>query len=61
MTGADIMMSFPLVAADGRIPSYTRDRYPSIFAYVDRLKVREAYVKAKKVVSSSILLGAHTG
>ena len=57
LTGADIMMSFPLVAADGRISGYTRDRYPSIFAYIDRLKTREAYVKAKKVVSSSFLLG----
>jgi len=51
LTGADIMMSFPVLAAKGRVAGLTREKYLSIFAYSDRLTMRAAYVKAKKLVS----------
>ncbi|KAI5814002.1 putative glutathione S-transferase [Pyronema omphalodes] len=48
LTGADIMMSFPLIAARGRTPGYTREQYPNIYAYLDRLEQREMFIKAAK-------------
>ncbi|KAF8246459.1 hypothetical protein K440DRAFT_363111 [Wilcoxina mikolae CBS 423.85] len=49
LTGADIMMSFPVLAAKGRVSGLTKEKYPSIFAYSDRIAMRTAYVKAKKL------------
>ena len=45
MTGADIVMSFPLGAAKGRA-GLTEDKYPKLCAYVEMLQEREAYKKA---------------
>jgi len=45
MTGADIMMSFPLEAMKSRA-GLTKEKYPLLWAYVDRLESREASKKA---------------
>ena len=52
LTGADILMSFPLGAArGGRSGGFTKEAYPLMWAYVDRLQGREAYKRAvEKIV-----------
>lgn len=45
LTGADILMSFPLEASKGRV-GLTPEQYPKLCAYVDRIHEREAYKKA---------------
>ena len=45
LTGADIMMSFPLGAAKGRA-GFSKEKHPKLWAYVERLESREAYKKA---------------
>ena len=45
LTGADILMSFPLEAAKERA-GLTKDKYPKCVAYVDRLLERDAYKRA---------------
>lgn len=50
MTGADILMSFPLLAAheEGVI---TREQYPALVEYTERLGKEEGYLKAvEKIV-----------
>lgn len=50
LTAADIMMSFPLEAGQSRT-GLTKEQYPKIWAYVDRLHQREAYKRAvEKIV-----------
>lgn len=50
LTGADILMSFPLIAAKGRA-GLTQAKYPRLWAYVDRLEARDAYKRAvQKIV-----------
>lgn len=45
LTGADIVMSFPLTAAKGRA-GFTQQNYPKLWAYVNRLEANEAYKRA---------------
>ena len=45
LTGADILMSFPLDAARGRA-GLDKDKYPKLWAYVERLQERDAYKRA---------------
>ena len=45
LTGADILMSFPLGAAKGRA-GLTQEKYPKLWAYVDRLEAREPFKRA---------------
>lgn len=45
MTGVDILMEFPLSAAQGRA-GLTKEKYPKICAYVKSLQERPAYKKA---------------
>jgi len=45
LTGADIMMSFPLGAAKGRA-GFNKEKHPKLWAYVERVESREAYKKA---------------
>ncbi|KAL1637928.1 bifunctional glutathione transferase/peroxidase [Neofusicoccum ribis] len=45
ITAADILMSYPLEAATLRA-GMTKDKYPKLSAYVDRLHEREAFKKA---------------
>ncbi|KAI9811678.1 MAG: hypothetical protein M1832_000712 [Thelocarpon impressellum] len=49
LTGADILMSFPLEAAKGRTGLDTA-KYPKLCAYIDRLHEREAYKNAVKKI-----------
>ncbi|KAI9807047.1 MAG: hypothetical protein M1825_005764 [Sarcosagium campestre] len=50
LTGADIMMSFPLIAARGRA-GLTKEAYPKLSAYIERLEQRDAYKRAvQKIV-----------
>ncbi|KAI9681113.1 MAG: hypothetical protein M1817_002395 [Caeruleum heppii] len=45
MTGADIIMSFPLEASRGRA-GLTPDKYPKLCEYIDRIQARPAYKRA---------------
>ncbi|OXV09213.1 hypothetical protein Egran_03025 [Elaphomyces granulatus] len=45
LTAADIFMSFPLIAVSGR-STISRQQYPAVFAYVDRLKEADGYKRA---------------
>ncbi|KAL8992431.1 MAG: hypothetical protein Q9188_007585 [Gyalolechia gomerana] len=50
LTGADILMSFPLGAAKGR-SGFTKDKYPALWAYVHRLEEMDGYKKSvQKIV-----------
>lgn len=45
------MMSYPLEAAiAGRIHGLTKEKFPFIYAYVERIQGREAYKKANEVI-----------
>lgn len=51
LTAADILMSFPLIAAKGRGGLLPKEKYPLLRAYVDRLEEEEGYKKAvEKIV-----------
>lgn len=45
LTGADILMSFPLGAAKKRA-GVTKEKYPLLWAYIDRLEAGESYKRA---------------
>jgi len=45
LTGADILMSFPLIAAKGRA-GLTKEAYPKLWDYVARLEAEPGYKKA---------------
>ncbi|KAK4939466.1 bifunctional glutathione transferase/peroxidase [Elasticomyces elasticus] len=45
LTGADIMMSFPLEAGQSRT-GFSKEQYPKVWDYVERLHEREAYKRA---------------
>ena len=45
LAGADILLSFPLMAARGRA-GLSKEKYPKLWAYTERLEAREAYKKA---------------
>lgn len=45
LTGADILMSFPLGAARGRA-GLSKENHPKLWAYVDRIEALEGFKKA---------------
>jgi glutathione S-transferase len=45
LTGADILMSFPLIAAKGRA-GLTKEAYPKLWDYVARLEAEPGYKKS---------------
>ena len=45
LTGADIMLSFPLVPVKGHV-GFTKEKCPKLWAYTESLEAREAYKKA---------------
>lgn len=45
LTGADILMSFPLGAARGR-STFSEEKYPKLWAYVLKLESLEGYKRA---------------
>ncbi|KAJ9638235.1 bifunctional glutathione transferase/peroxidase [Coniosporium apollinis] len=49
LTGADIMMIFPLEAAQWRA-GLTKEKYPRLAAYIERLQQREAFQRAIKKI-----------
>ena len=50
LTGADIMLSFPLQASRKRV-GLTKETYPKLAAYIDLLESQEAYKRSiQKVI-----------
>ena len=49
LTGADIAMSFPLLGAKDRA-GLTKDSYPLLWAYVERLEGIESYQRAVRKI-----------
>ena len=49
LTGADMLMSFPLGAAKGR-SGFTQEKYPALWAYVDRLQATEGFKSAAQKI-----------
>lgn len=45
LTGADILMSFPLGAAKGR-SGFSKEKYPKLWAYVERIEALDGFKKA---------------
>ena len=45
LTGADIIMGFPLGKARGKV-GFNKDTYPKLWAYVDRLEAHEGFKRA---------------
>ncbi|KAL8965845.1 MAG: hypothetical protein Q9183_003660 [Haloplaca sp. 2 TL-2023] len=45
LTGADIMLSFPLGAAKGR-STFSKEKYPALWDYVDRLEAMDGFKNA---------------
>lgn len=47
LTAADILMSFPLIAAKGgRVEGMTRAKFPLLMRYIERLEEEIAYKKS---------------
>ncbi|KAF3164893.1 hypothetical protein TWF225_005630 [Orbilia oligospora] len=47
LSGADILLSFPVESAAGRVGSwFNKEKYPNLFAWMDRIKERPAYRQA---------------
>ena len=50
LTGADILLSFPLIAGKGRT-GLTKEKYPKLWAYVEALEQEPGYKKSiEKIV-----------
>lgn len=49
LTGADFLMSFPLKAGQSR-SGMTKEEYPKLWAYIDRMHEREAYKRAVRKI-----------
>ncbi|KAL8990713.1 MAG: hypothetical protein Q9177_000694 [Variospora cf. flavescens] len=49
LTGADILMSFPLGAAKAR-SGFTKEKYPALWNYVNRLEERDGFKKAAQKI-----------
>lgn len=45
LSGADFIMNFPLDAAKSRA-GLTKQKYPNLYAYIDRLESSESYKRA---------------
>jgi glutathione S-transferase len=46
LTGADILMSFPLIAAKGRGTTLKAEKYPLLYKYIERIEQEPGYKKA---------------
>jgi glutathione S-transferase len=49
LTGADILLSFPLIAGKGRA-GVTKEAYPKLWAYVEKLESEPGYLKAAEKI-----------
>ncbi|KAF3926940.1 hypothetical protein ABW20_dc0106912 [Dactylellina cionopaga] len=54
LTGADILLSFPIESAAGRLGDwYNKEKYPNLYAWLERIRERPAYKKAdEKIVTA---------
>jgi len=52
ITGADILMEFPLVAGGTR-SGMTKEDYPKLNAYIEKLHEREAYKRAGEKIEQT--------
>ncbi|KAF3940088.1 hypothetical protein ABW19_dt0203071 [Dactylella cylindrospora] len=53
LTGADIMLSMPIENAEARIQGwFNKERYPNIYAWLERVKERPAYKRASDKVTT---------
>lgn len=43
-------MSFPLIMAREKSGAFTKERYPELMAYLERLECEEGYKKAVEIV-----------
>lgn len=50
LTGADILLSFPLNAAKDRA-GLTKEKYPKLWTYVERLEATESYKRAVQKIN----------
>jgi len=51
LTGADILLSFPLIAAKGRAEPLQEAKYPLLYKYIERLENEPGYLKSvEKIV-----------
>ncbi|KAK6332159.1 hypothetical protein TWF718_002693 [Orbilia javanica] len=52
ISGADILLSFPVEIASGRVGSwFNKEKYPNLFAWMDKIKERPAYKQAHDKVA----------
>lgn len=49
LTGADIVMSFPLGAAKGRA-GFKKETHPKLWAYVDKLEAHDGFKRAAEKI-----------
>lgn len=50
LTGADILMSFPLIASKGRSPILTEQKFPLLWKYIVKLEQEPGYKKAMEKI-----------
>ena len=51
LTGADILLSFPLLAARSRVPLLTEQKFPVLWKYINKLEQEPGYkTAAEKIV-----------
>lgn len=53
LTGADVMLIFPLQSAMDRVAGLTREKRPKIAAWIDRIEGCDAYKRAIKKVEDA--------
>jgi glutathione S-transferase len=46
LTGADVLLSYPLIAGRKRVDLFTEKEYPLLWKYVDTLQQAPGYKKA---------------
>ncbi|KAG0646991.1 Glutathione S-transferase 1 [Hyphodiscus hymeniophilus] len=51
LTGADILLSFPLIAGKGR-SGLTKEDYPTLWAYVERIEAEPGYLTAVEKIKA---------
>ncbi len=53
LTGADIVLSFPLVLEKHRIPGLSKEAYPRLWAYIERLEVMDGYTRSLEKIKDT--------
>lgn len=52
LSGADILLSFPLEVSQGRAEGFNKEAYPKLYSWLERVRGREAWQKAMERVST---------